>query len=95
MINAIYKSFENGILAQTRRWDVNKVKKETTWLICFLLSVYTLNISAGMNYTCWQNNSLQFLVEIYTWYWIHYIISQDNQRLMKKRVKAQSKPPEL
>lgn len=65
MINAIYKSFENGILAQTRRWDVNKVKKETTWLICFLLSMYTLNISAGMNYTCWQTNSLQFLVEIH------------------------------
>lgn len=57
----IYKSFENGIRAQSRRWDVNKLKKETTWLTCFLLSVYTLNISVGMNYTCWQNNRLQFI----------------------------------
>lgn len=30
MIDAIYKSFENGILAQIQRWDVNNVKRETT-----------------------------------------------------------------
>lgn len=38
MINAIYKSFENGILAQTRRWDVSKVKKrdDLTDLLSFV-----------------------------------------------------------